>query len=336
MNHQPNNYENYSLDDFVIDPYFKEWVLFSSPIHDEFWNNWKDDNLSKVEIVEEARELILRLERLKLEMNSDESRSVWNAIQENIKQPETSIISSKRKRKIWTYTSAAASIILALLAWYWYELPKEIEYQTAFGETKEIILPDSSTVILNSNSKLNFVDNWEGQSAREIWIEGEAFFSVVHKVNDQPFKVLSSQNIAIEVLGTEFNVYNRSQETEVVLASGLVILSYPLKNKEGKIVMNPGDLIEFKESTFQRKRVNATLYTSWKDKVFNLDETSLKEIIKMAKNNYGIEIDIQDEEMLKQTASGSMPLGDAANFMEHVSKIFNIEIVNEHNKYLIK
>ncbi|TXE11009.1 FecR family protein [Algoriphagus aquimarinus] len=337
MNHQPSDYDNYTIDDFVMDPFFKEWVLYSDPIHDEFWMEWKESNPSKVNRVDEARALVLSLERSKLQMSSDELISVWDSIQSNIKLPPKSLeSSSSHKSNFWPFVSAAASIVLAMLVWYWYELPKEIEYLTAFGETKEIILPDSSVVILNSNSRLTFIDNWEGLMAREIWIEGEAFFSVVHKVDHQPFKVLSSQNVAIEVLGTEFNVYNRSEETEVVLTSGMVTLSFPVKEKEGKILMNPGDLVEFKESKFQRKKVNTSLYTSWKDKVLNLDETSLDEIIKMARNNYGIEIEVQNEDILKQTASGSMPLLDAANFMDQISKIFNIEIVNEQNKYLIK
>ncbi|MEB2776011.1 FecR domain-containing protein [Algoriphagus sp. D3-2-R+10] len=336
MKYQPTDYDNFSLDDFVTDPFFREWVLYSDPVHNEFWMDWKDAHPSKVKLVEEAKTMILSLEKLKLEMKPAELRSVWDAIQSDIKLPPKSFESSSRKRKSLPFASAVASIALGLLAWYWFDLPKEVEFQTAFGETKEIILPDSSTVILNSNSKLVFVDNWEGQMAREIWIEGEAFFNVVHKVDHQPFKVLSSQNVAIEVLGTEFNVYNRYQETEVVLTSGMVTLSFPVKEKQGKIVMNPGDLVEFKESKYQRKKVNPVHYTSWKDKVLYLDETSLGDIIKMAKNNYGIEIDVEDDEILVQTASGSMPLDDAANFMDQISKIFNIEIVNEQNKYLIK
>ncbi|MEB2784355.1 FecR family protein [Algoriphagus persicinus] len=336
MNHQPTDYDNFSLDDFVMDPFFKEWVLYADPVHSEFWLDWKDANPSKVKLVEEAEAILLSIENSKLEMRPAELRSVWEVIQADIKQPPKSLESSIRKRNLWPFASSVASIALVLLAWYWYELPREIEYQTAFGETKEIVLPDSSRVILNSNSKLTFVDDWEGQMAREIWIEGEAFFSVVHKVDHQTFKVLSSQNVAIEVLGTEFNVYNRSQETEVVLTSGLVTLSFPVKEKQGKIVMNPGDLVAFKESKYQRKKVNTAHYTSWKDKVLYLDETTLDDIIKMAKNNYGIEIEVEDDEVLVQTASGSMPLSDAANFMNQISKIFTIEIVNEQNKYLIK
>ncbi|MFC5624879.1 FecR family protein [Algoriphagus winogradskyi] len=336
MNHQLSDYSNFSVNDFVIDPFFKEWVLYSDPIHDEFWMDWKDSNPSKTELIEEARRLVLSLEHSKIEMNPSEMVLVWGAIQSEVKQPPKFSKPTPDRRFFWSFAYAVASFALVFLAWYWYDLPQEIEYQTAFGETKEFILPDSSKVILNSNSKLTFKDNWEGQMSRDVWIEGEAFFNVVHKKNHQPFKVLSSQNVAIEVLGTEFNVYNRSQETEVVLTSGAVTLSFPVKDKEGKILMNPGDLVEFKQSKFQRKKVNTSLYTSWKDKVLNLDETSLGEIITMAKNNYGIEIEFEDEEILKQTASGSMPLGNAANFMDQISRIFNIEIVNEKNKYLIK
>ncbi len=335
MNYLPTDYDNFSIDDFVMDPFFKEWVLYSDPVQNEFWTDWKNTNPSKVEIIKEAREVVLGLEKSKFEMKPLEMLSVWSSIQAEIK-PEPLVKPSSRKRFFWPLSAAVASISLVILVLAWYVSPQEIEYQTAFGETKEIILPDSSKVILNSNSKVTFVDNWEGQMAREIWIEGEAFFSVVHKVDHQPFKVLSSQNVAIEVLGTEFNVYNRFQETEVVLTSGQVTLSFPVKEKEGKILMKPGELVEFKESKFQRKTVNTSLYTSWKDKVLNLDQTSLDEIIKMARNNYGIEIEIEDEEMLKQTASGSMPLGDASSFMTQISKIFNIEIVNQQNKYLIK
>ena len=335
MNHQPTDYDRFSSHDFVVDPFFKEWVLYPDPAHEEFWRHWKNANPTKIQTLEEARALILNLEKSKFEMKQAELLSVWSAIQRDI-NPSKEIKSSSSKSYFFFFGSVAASLILGMFFWYWYELPTTIEYKTGYGETMEIVLPDSSTVNLNSNSKLTFVDNWEGQMAREIWIEGEAFFSVVHKSDHQPFKVMSSQNVAIEVLGTEFNVFNRSQETEVVLTSGMVTLSFPVKDKEGKILMNPGDLVEFKESKFQRKKVNPSLYTSWKDKVIHLDETSLGEILKMARDNYGIEIEVQDEELLLQTASGSMPLGDSENFMDQISKIFNVEIVNEQNKYLIK
>lgn len=336
MDNQPTDYDNFSLDDFVIDPFFREWVLFPEIIHEEFWSDWKKGNPSKINLVEEARNMVLNLEKSKLEMRPEELLSVWDAIQADIKKPAKTLEPSTRNSRFWSYFAAVASVVLVCIGWYWYELPKEIEYQTAFGETREIMLPDSSTVILNSNSKLTFVNDWEDQRAREIWIEGEAFFSVVHKIDHQPFKVLSSQNVAIEVLGTEFNVYNRSGETEVILNSGLVTLSFPVKEKEGKIVMEPGDLVKFKDNKFQREKVNTSLYTSWKDNILNLEHTSLAAMVKMAKDNYGVTIEVQNKEALNLTASGSMPLTNADAFLHQIALIFNVELTKENNKYLIK
>ncbi|MEP1086364.1 FecR domain-containing protein [Algoriphagus sp.] len=336
MNLPPSDYTDFSLDDFITDPYFKEWVLHPDTASEDFWSEWQKLNPSKITLLMEAKSMVFYLEQSRIEMTSEDMRAVWGAIQQDINAAKHLHKSASKKTFPWSLIGSAASVILLAMAWMWYQLPDEITYQTTYGETKEILLPDSSMVILNSNSQISFIDNWEDQMAREIVIEGEAFFHVVHKVDHQPFKVLSSQNVEIEVLGTEFNVYNRAQETEVVLSSGLVTLSFPVKEKEGKIVMSPGELVEFKESRFHRKKVDPVHYTSWKDKVLYLDETSLEEIIKMARNNYGITVEIANEELLDQTASGSMPIGDAENFIDQISKIFNLEITNEENKYLIK
>ena len=88
--------------------------------------------------------------------------------------------------------------------------------------------------------------NWGRESEREVWLDGEAFFSVIHKINNQPFKVKTSEDVAIEVLGTTFNVYHRNQ-TKIVLNSGRIQLSLPTVQADEKIFMNPGELVEYDE-----------------------------------------------------------------------------------------
>jgi ferric-dicitrate binding protein FerR (iron transport regulator) len=56
-------------------------------------------------------------------------------------------------------------------------------HRTAFGKQKEIILPDQSVVILNGNSSIRYAAAWNSEKAREVWLEGEAYFAVqLHKV----------------------------------------------------------------------------------------------------------------------------------------------------------
>ena len=333
--HHPD-YQKFSAEKLAVDPFFKEWILYSTPEHDEFWIRWQEAHPDKASLLEEARNLVLTLQDSKLEMSSEELMGVWKDIQEELDFPSKSFEISRPGKSRWPMAAGISAVLAVVAAVYWMIIPSEIEFVTGYGETLEITLPDSSTVKLYSNSRLTYVDNWEGQTAREIKIEGEAFFNVVHKVDHQPFRVLSSNDVTIEVLGTEFNVYNRSEETEVILNSGLVTLSFPVEEKEGKIVMEPGDLVKFKNKKFQRERVDTSLHTSWKDNILNLEQTSLQEMVKMAKENYGVTIEVQNKDALTLTASGSMPLKDADSFLHQIALIFNVELTKENNKYLIK
>src|SRR5690606_24784727 len=66
-----------------------------------------------------------------------------------------------------------------------------------FGKRSEIMLSDGSKVWLNSGSKLVFPAHFEADQ-REVYLEGEAVFEVVHR-KEQPFLVKSEHQV-IEVL----------------------------------------------------------------------------------------------------------------------------------------
>ena len=85
MNHFPPDYDNFSVDDFVIDPLFKEWVLYCDPNHNEFWTDWKNENPTKAPLIEEARKVVLDIEKSKFELKPKELYKVWGAIQADIK-----------------------------------------------------------------------------------------------------------------------------------------------------------------------------------------------------------------------------------------------------------
>ncbi len=58
--------------------------------------------------------------------------------------------------------------------------------------------------------------------SREVWIEGEAFFSVKPSSVPRAFLVHTASNMNVEVLGTTFNVVDRHGRMQVVLNSGKV------------------------------------------------------------------------------------------------------------------
>jgi len=327
------DYARFSVKDFIMDEYFQLWVFNPAGKIDSYWQNWLDENPDKRSDVEEARSMLLRLNFASFELPSEDVSYVWNKIRNQNGEDIVTKGSSTGKRRVW-YSLAASALLLAISSFFWTSPPSNIEYRTAFGETKIVTLPDSSTVILNSNSLLRLRSEWKSSTPREVWLDGEAFFSVIHKKNNQPFKVKPGEDVAIEVLGTTFNVYHR-EETKIVLNSGRIQLSLPAGQAGEKITMRPGELVEYDEKKFVRRKVDPKMYTAWTEKNLVLNRTSLRELLHMVKDNYGIDVEVR-ESLLDQTISGSMPVTDSEALLQQIAKAFQLKVVKEEGKISMK
>lgn len=99
------------------------------------------------------------------------------------------------------------------------------------------ILPDGSKVWLNGDSKLYYVNDFNGNT-REVRLEGEAFFDIVK--NKKPF-VVHVGGFDINVLGTAFNVkaYLDEDNVEATLYRGLINVSKHSDSKFQPIMLYP-------------------------------------------------------------------------------------------------
>lgn len=147
------------------------------------------------------------------------------------------------------------------------------------GQISKVLLPDSSVIWINSGSTIKY-NNRFSTSNRDIELVGEAFFKV-HKNKQLPL-IVNSQNLNVEVLGTEFSVISYPEEAliQVVLEEGKVELSSDL-NKSFSQEMKPGEMAIFdkKKNTLSLMTVNTELYTSWKDGTINVYNLPLSELV---------------------------------------------------------
>lgn len=208
---------------------------------------------------------------------------------------------------------------------------KEIIYITKFGETKKLILPDQSVVYLNGNSRLSFNKHWLNFQDREVKVQGEAFFSVQHIENNQKFFVRMTNHSSVEVLGTEFNIQNWDDDTKVTLNSGKIKL-HIADNQDVNtktILMKPGELVEYKSSSnsLTKKLVEAENHSSWKNSKLLFEKTELKEIINLIKNTYGLNIKVNDPELLKRKVSGSAPSHKIDILVKGLLEIFELNLI---------
>jgi transmembrane sensor len=243
-------------------------------------------------------------------------------------------------RAQWLYAAAAVSgIILLTFAFYWHKNLRIIEVATDYGQMRNVILPDRSEVVLNGNSRISYRCSWDGKP-REIWLEGEAFFSVKHLKNDADFKVHLSEGKIIEVLGTEFNVTDRKRRSCVVLKSGSIKLH--LSEETDDMLLKPGDLVEIKRkgsksNPVHKVVVNPEIYSAWTKGRWKLDGTSLKEILLELEEKYGIETLVEDDKLLEKRVSGSLPLGEnnIDTLVEDIAHLFRLQVVRRNNKIIL-
>ena len=303
--------------------------------HSELADQWL------IELDDENEELFLELAISKNEIWNNTSRDITQAEE----RPGNTGSFNPVKSMYFNWTTMAAvliGILVVAFCFFLHEKNKTIEIDTAFGQIRNIVLPDGSKVVLNGNSKLKYNRSWEN-SQRELWLEGEAFFSVTHLKNNARFTVHLSGGKKIEVLGTEFNVINRQNRDCVVLKSGSIKLSLPdNKGKEKEIYLKPGDLIEtdgsdIKSKEVKKEVVNPETYYSWTKGKWTLDGTSLGEMLVHVEENYGIHVEVADEKLLKKRLSGSIPLSEnnPALLIDDIAHLFELQLVKKNNKLIL-
>lgn len=282
---------------------------------------------------------ILKLNNLENKADEQQLPEIYSGIKQTILEKSNKSArnggSQWRFSFPWRMAAMLTGILFSALLTYYLLGAKDnvITYSTTYGQTAKVILPDSSSVMLNGNSSIKYISGWSNKKTREVWLTGEAFFSVKHTYNHQKFKVNTSDKLSIEVLGTEFNVYNRNTRTRVVLNSGKVTLNMQESARQNRITMNPGELIEFKEgpSSFVKRGVKAEIYSSWVNKKLILDNTSFREIALLLEETYGLSVVVPDVSLYEERFSGTVPCENAGMLLNALALSFNLTIQKKGN-----
>jgi ferric-dicitrate binding protein FerR (iron transport regulator) len=217
-------------------------------------------------------------------------------------------------------------------------LPKTVSYNeltVPYGKRFEIILSDNSHVFLNSGSKIRYPVRFLENGGREVFLAGEAYFSVSHD-ETKPFTVITD-NMNTRVYGTEFNVssYKNENNTSTVLIKGSVGIYK--SDEEGKtpLMMTPGQRAVFQEDRIDISSVDVSKYVAWKQGNLLFIDDSFELILKKLERQFNMEIENNFKELGKKKFTGSFtdePIEEILKiFSSHTH--FKFEITN--NKVVI-
>ncbi|SDM22423.1 ferric-dicitrate binding protein FerR, regulates iron transport through sigma-19 [Catalinimonas alkaloidigena] len=255
--------------------------------------------------------------------------------QEEALQPQSAPPFGRR----WQLAAAAILLLgLSYLVWFWVAQQRPLQYATGYGEMQRIALPDGSVVVLNASSHLEVPRHWDAEGAREVWLEGEAFFEVAEKptAHGKAKFIVHTPDLHVEVLGTKFNVRQRSAGTKVVLNSGKVKLD--LGTQAAPIYMKPGDMVEYSEPTRQlvRTSVDAKQYSAWVQHKLVLDNRTLGEVAQTIEEIYGYHVVFQEDTLRETKLGGTLDIDNLDQLVEALAIAADLQIVKQEKQLLIR
>ncbi|TDD97950.1 FecR family protein [Flavobacterium cellulosilyticum] len=193
---------------------------------------------------------------------------------------------SKNKSKVRTlnvkafYRMAAVFVVLLTSAYFIY-FNTSTSFETQIAQTKTVLLPDHSEVILNATSKLSFNERkWDDK--RDLTLDGEAYFKVQ---KGKTFSVNTNSGI-VKVLGTQFNVKERKNYFEVHCYEGLVSVTYSNKT----IKLPPGKTFRVINGTIENVDDFNSKRPSWIEQESSFNRIPLDQVIAELERQYDLNI----------------------------------------------
>ena len=323
----------YTVHDLINDDSFHRFIEEPDSEDGLRWQAWVIKHPDHEKVVDEARQMITDLRFRKPDLSEPQIEAAWEQVKQRTNEPATDL--PRRNPRVW-YWAAAVTLIMASGLIYWLKRNPVQIYETGYGETIELVLEDSSRVQLNANSSISYNPQAMKENKRKIFLQGEAFFEIAHRVEAEhavPFQVHTADGV-VEVLGTRFNVQSRHNTTQVVLESGSV--RFETKQHEAA-TLTPGDMLEYSEATNSLKltKVNPLQFTAWRNQRLYFDETSLEDLATILEDSYGKEVVFRDPKLRTKQLSGEISAEKLGKILLAVSRLFSVNVTQHQDTIFI-
>ncbi|MCC5929029.1 MAG: FecR family protein [Cyclobacteriaceae bacterium] len=363
------SHESYSVEDFVLDPSFRKWVLEEDASAHKYWTAYISQHPGKVEVLRKARKLLLNIPESNYIISDKQTDSIWQNILQQIENQEKAVQSmtpvveinsasalskksSKTRMAIPTWLSVAAVITLAFtISFLWLRFeqkknpamlagevqPKLIQRVNGYEHRPRFFLSDGTEVILNGGSAISYYEHFS-EDKREVFLEGEAYFNVVKDVN-RPFYI-STDQLNISVLGTEFNVRaHKNRDQVVAVAEGAVEVALMNDNNtEIKVTLLPGKGVFVKEGqkVLNEITIDYSEHFGWKEGKVMLRKADRKEVFSRLEELYGVEFKFLNQNQRKWSYTGLFVNQSLENILNSISFAMDFEYKIENKVVEIK
>ena len=193
-------------------------------MQEDYLAKWLNNELSEAELSEfKKSDAYATYQKIKattatMQAPDFDTNQAWEQLEGQRKQTEPKVLTLSPFK---SFLKVAAVLAVVLGGAYFYLNSLNESVTTQYAESKEIVLPDTSEILLNAESQVSY-DEKDWDNKRNISLQGEAFFKVA---KGNTFTVTTDQG-TVTVLGTQFNVENRDGFFEVTCFEGVVSVLY--------------------------------------------------------------------------------------------------------------
>jgi transmembrane sensor len=200
---------------------------------------------------------------------------------------------------------------------------QQLEYISPAGARLRVLLPDSTEVWLNGNSRLSLSQVY-GTKDRTVKLSGQGFFKVKH--NDHVKFIVKTGSIDVKALGTSFSVlaYPGEKLVEAILISGKLAISkesHSLFVANDEVILKPAQKVTFNKNSedLNVEDVYAEPYQSWTKGTLIFNDDPMDKVTKTLEHYYNVRIDIQDQQILTYRFSATLENSSIDQIMEYIS-----------------
>ncbi len=326
-------YFAFTVDDFCKDPYFIRWVTTPTDESDAFWQAFMREYPHKQADIQLAIGYIHTIHFQEMDPTPADLDRLKQRIFRDIAAPPPVRVIRWYQRPYLAVAAVLFLVVSVAMGWWLYQAKAPLTYETAYGKIETVRLADGSVVTLNANSLLTVTKHLTDGPVREVWLRGEAYFDVA-KRNGARF-IVHTPDATIVVLGTEFNVNTRREQTHIVLHEGKVQLT---TNRQPAVVMHPGDMatVTPTEQRVRLQRVQPAQYEAWKESSLILDGKPLTEILNTLEDTFGVTIKLEDTELAKKSLTGKLRTEVADDCIENLALILDMRVEKDGTTYRFK
>lgn len=349
------------MEELLAKKSFVRWIKGTSTIEEkEYWESWLTEEADHRRLVREASEIMSAFNE---EYEIPDPQKELDQLNRKIERNERTYSAAYERqpqhfgRKAVSSIAAGIVLVIAVLAgsvayksnsWIpettqektqaTQQVPIK-EYNTDYGEKLTFRLSDGSSIVLNANSSLKFSSKIEKGLNTEVWLQGEAYFDIVHLEGDrQRTFTVHTDNGSIQVLGTRFAVNTFRGKTQTVLEKGKVHVQAKGEKPDNQpeYFMEAGEMAKFTafDNKIAVKKVNTCVYTSWKEDKLIFKKTSMKEVANRIEDTFGIEV-VVNKGFADEVLSGSIKSGNLKVLAEALERILEAQIKQQKGKLFI-